>query len=137
MRFDFVRFCMVGATGFLINFCLLTLTFKILGMPIFIAQLISGEISLFSNFLLHDRWTYKHKNVTKRLRHLLWQFHVTSWIAVAGSATLVSVCVHVFELNYVVSLIISSGTALFWNFTWTKYVIWRHDHEVPITEGNQ
>ena len=127
-KIDFVRFCLVGTSGFILNFGLLTLLYKVLSLDLFVSQLIASEISLFSNFVLHHYWTYKHKTVTKSLRSLIWQFHMTSWVAIAGSALLVSLGVHTFKLNYVIALVVASIIALFWNFLWTKFVIWRHEH---------
>ena len=131
---DFVRFCVVGTSGFVLNFGLLTLLYRFFGIKLFIAQLIASELALFSNFLLHNHWTYKHKRVTKSFGSLVWQFHITSWVAIVGSAALVSIGVHTFKLNYIVALIMASGMALFWNFLWTKFVIWKHEHE-PQTDG--
>ena len=130
LKVDFVRFCLVGGTGFVINFVLLTLLYKILGLPLFLSQLIAGEVALFSNFLLHHNWTYKHKKTKKSITNLIVQFHVTSWMAIVGSAFLVSAGVHLLHLNYVIALILSSAIALLWNFGWSKFYIWRH-HEHP------
>ena len=135
LRIDFIRFCLVGASGFAINFVILTILYKHLNFHIFIAQLIASEIALFSNFLLHHNWTYKRKKTSKNVRDLLWQFHVTSWVAIVGSAALVSMGVHVFKLSYVTALVISSAIALGWNFFWSKYVIWKHDHESARANG--
>lgn len=122
---DFVRFCLVGATGFLVNFLLLTLLYKQGGLNIFVAQLIAAEIALFSNFILHHNWTYKKSSVTKTIERLLVEFHITSWVAIIGSALLISAGVNLLGLNYIVALIISSIIALGWNYLWTRYVIWR------------
>lgn len=126
---DFVRFCLVGATGFLINLALLTLLYKILGLPVIIAQLISAEIALFSNFILHHNWTYKHRKTKKSIKTLLVQFHMSSWVAIVGSALLVSVGIGVMDLSYIVALVGSSSVALLWNFLWSKLVIWKHQHD--------
>ena len=126
---DFVRFCMVGGLGFLINLFLLTLLFRMLHLPIFVSQLMAGEVALFSNFMLHHNWTYKHRKTNKSIQSLLIQFHVTSWVAIVGSALLVSVGVHTFHMMYVVALVFSSAIALMWNFVWSKFVIWKHEHE--------
>lgn len=134
LKFDFVRFCIVGALGFVINFVLLTLFYSILGWPVLISQLIASEISLFNNFLLHDRWTYKRNNVTKSPLRLLAEFHATSWTAVIGSALLITFGVHVLNLNYVVALALTSGIVLIWNFGWSKFFVWRH---VKVEEGDK
>jgi putative flippase GtrA len=125
LKIDFVRFCIVGALGFLINTALLTLLYRVIGSPLLIAQLIAGEIALFSNFLFHHHWTYKANRVRKTMTTLIIQFHATSWVAVIGSALLVSFAGNVLHLNYLVALVLASGAAIFWNFGWSKYVIWR------------
>ncbi|MDB5170456.1 MAG: hypothetical protein JWO35_150 [Candidatus Saccharibacteria bacterium] len=126
---DFVRFCVVGSSGFSINFVILTVLYKGVNFPIFMAQLIACEVSLFTNFLLHHHWTYKHKHISKNIKSLLWQFHASSWVAIIGISAMVSFCVKVLEFNYIVALAVSSIIALGWNFYWSKYVIWRHQHE--------
>lgn len=128
LRHDFVRFCIVGASGFLINFAILTLLYRKFHSPLFIAQIIAAEIALFSNFMFHHHWTYKASKVRKTMTKLIVQFHLTSWVAVIGSASIVSLGVGVLNLHYFPSLVIASGSALLWNFGWSKFVIWRH-HE--------
>jgi putative flippase GtrA len=129
LKIDFVRFAIVGALGFVINFILLTILYKKIGMHPFIAQFFSSEVALFSNFLLHHNWTYKHKRVTKSVPKLLSQFHATSWAAIVGSSLIVYFFINILKYNYVIALVVSSGVALLWNFGWSKLVIWRHEHE--------
>jgi dolichol-phosphate mannosyltransferase len=125
IKIDFIRFCIVGGTGFVINFILLALLPKLFGFPVPLAQFIGAEIALFSNFIMHNRWTYKSKNVKKSVGSLLIQFHATSWPAILGSTAMVSLGVDVFHLSKLIALAISSVIALLWNFVWTKYVIWK------------
>lgn len=134
LKHDFVRFCIVGASGFVINLILLTLFYKILGSPLFVAQIIASEIALFSNFMFHHKWTYKENKVRKTITSLIVQFHLTSWIAVVGSAFLVTFGVHVLHLPYIIALALSAAIALFWNFAWSKFVIWR-DHSTVSVHG--
>jgi len=124
LQIDFVRFCIVGALGFLINAVLLILLKKDIHST-FVAQLIASEIALFSNFLFHHHWTYKASKVRKTMSKLIVQFHMTSWIAIVASAVLVTVGVHTFHLRPIMALAVSSVVALFWNFGWSKFVIWR------------
>ena len=130
LKIDFVRFCIVGGSGFVINTAILGVLYKRLGWPIFTAQLIAGEIALFSNFILHHNWTYKERRVKKPIRQLLIQFHVTSWVAIIGSAALVSGGVNILHIGYLLALIISSVIALGWNFLWSRFIIWKHYNEI-------
>lgn len=133
LQVDFIRFCIVGASGFVINAVLLMLLNKDLKSP-FVAQLIAGEIALFSNFMFHHRWTYRASHVRKTITKLIVQFHATSWAAIIGSAVLVTVGIKYAHLPEIVALACSSAIALFWNFGWSRYVIWRK-HEPKASEG--
>lgn len=125
IKIDFVRFCIVGGLGFLINLIILTLLSHMLDFPIFASQIVGAEIALFSNFMLHHNWTYKTRKVNKSFKKLLWQFHATSWPAIIGSALMVSAGVKIIHLNELTALTVSSFIALIWNFIWSKYVVWR------------
>lgn len=134
LKIDFVRFCIVGGTGFVINLAILVLLTKVFDIRIFIAQLIGAEIALFSNFILHHNWTYKKNKVKKSVVSLILQFHATSWPAIIGSTIMVSVGVSLLHMSQLVALIISSAIALVWNFVWSKYVIWKNITEKEIEE---
>jgi putative flippase GtrA len=135
LQIDFVRFCMVGALGFVINAVLLLVLNKNLHSP-FVAQLISSEIALFSNFMFHHKWTYRATAVRKTLTKLVIQFHMTSWAAIVGSALLVTIGIKYAHLEPLIALAISSALALFWNFAWSRFVIWRKRPAAPSPQAN-
>jgi putative flippase GtrA len=135
LKIDFIRFCIVGGTGFIINFILLIFLSKALGLHVFVAQLIGAEVALFSNFMLHHNWTYKHHKVEKEKHHLIMQFHLTSWPAILGSSIMVTVCERALHFNSLAALATSSSIALLWNFLWSKYVIWRKITPQEIQQG--
>jgi dolichol-phosphate mannosyltransferase len=134
LKVDFIRFCIVGGTGFAINLVILTLLHKVLGLPVFVSQLIAAEVALFSNFMLHQHWTYKSHKVDKSIKKLLIQFHASTWPAIVGSTFMVTAGEKLLHLNDLMALIVSSVIALLWNFAWSKYVIWR---DVSLTDVNR
>ena len=125
LEIDFIRFCIVGGTGFVINLVILTVLTKSFGISTFISQLIGAEIALFCNFMLHHHWTYKRHKVQKTFRNLLIQFHATTWPAIVGSSLMVSGGERFLHLSNLWALAVSSVIALIWNFMWSKYVVWR------------
>lgn len=125
LKIDFIRFCIVGGMGFTINLIFLTFFHTVLKLPVFFSQLIAAEIALFSNFMLHHNWTYKHHKVSKTKHSLIVQFHLTSWPAIVGSAAMVSIIVSLLNVESQIALVISSLIALLWNFFWSKFVVWR------------
>ncbi len=125
LKIDFIRFCLVGGSGFVLNLAILAALTHFTNFSVFICQLIAAEIALFSNFLLHHHWTYRHNNVHKSITKLLIQFHASSWPAILGSALMVSAAEHYLHLNNFFALMLSSVIVLFWNYAWSKFVIWR------------
>lgn len=134
LKLDFIRYCIVGGLGFIINISLLTLFRKGLGLPLFFSQLMGAEIALFSNFMLHQHWTYKKNKVEKSLRTLLVQFHLTSWPAIIGSSIMVTIGVSTLHFNSEVALVISSLIVLGWNYFWSKYVVWKNINNEDIMD---
>ncbi len=132
IKLDFIRFCIVGGVGFVINFVLLIGLHRFAGLNVFVAQLIAAEIALYSNFMLHHHWTYKAHRINKTLRQLLIQFHLTSWPAILGSATMVTLGEQLLHLNSFSALMLSSAIALMWNFGWSKYVVWQDITQADI-----
>ncbi len=125
LKIEFIRFSIVGGTGFVINFIFLVSLRHLFNLPVFFAQLIGAEVALFYNFILHDRWTYKKHNVHKSIKRLLIQFHISSWPAILGSSIMVSLLERYVHLGNLYALALSSAVALLWNFGWTRYVIWK------------
>lgn len=134
LKIDFIRFCIVGGTGFVINFIILLVLPHLLPVSVFVSQLIGAEVALGSNFLLHHHWTYKNKKVKKSVRTLLWQFHASSWPAILGSSLMVSAGVRFLHLNKYVALMLTSAIVLGWNFSWSKFVIWRGEKAAEVIQ---
>jgi len=125
IEIDFIRFSIVGGLGFILNLILLTILHKKFGVNIFIAQLISAELALFGNFILHNYWTYAHHRVDKTKTNLLIKFHMTSWPAILGSTLMVGFFEKLAHFGNLLSLSISSIIILGWNFFWSKYFVWK------------
>ena len=125
LKADFIRFCIVGGSGFVINLFLLTVFHKTLGLGVFLSQIIAAEIALFSNFMLHHHWTYKAHKVDKGLSLLVVQFHASSWPAILGSSVMVTAGEKLLHLDTLAALLVSSAIVLVWNFSWSKFVVWR------------
>ncbi|HZQ29888.1 MAG TPA: GtrA family protein, partial [Patescibacteria group bacterium] len=79
----FVKFAIVGATGFVIQ----TAVFEVLGvftkiLSPSVATVIGGELAIISNFTLNNVWTFKEEKITGI--KIIWkfiQFNLTSLLA--------------------------------------------------------
>jgi dolichol-phosphate mannosyltransferase len=63
----FLKFAVVGATGVIVNLGFFTL-FLALGLNKFIASPIAIELSIISNFLLNNYWTFGDRKTKDRVR---------------------------------------------------------------------
>ena len=117
------RFVTVGAVGFVINFCILSLLYKVLDFSLLPSQLIAAEVAILSSFFFHNGWTYKDAVQDSYLKRFI-EFHGSSWL---GSAMTTFTLVFLVDRGviYVVALSIGAAIALVWNFFWTRFVIWR------------
>lgn len=134
LKIEFIRFCIVGGTGFVINFIILIALRDLFNFPAFPAQLIGAEVALFSNFMLHHHWTYKAHKVEKTIKQLVVQFHLSSWPAILGSALMVAGGERYLHLDNILALTLSSVIALLWNFFWSKFIIWRDTSSKEVKE---
>src|SRR3954453_10149928 len=54
------RFGLVGVSGIVVNSAILWVLVKEFGLPLLPASMLATEVAIISNFLLNDRWTFRH-----------------------------------------------------------------------------
>ena len=59
----FIRFLIVGTTGFVIDFSVSFLNIEILGINEVLGNGIGAETAIISNFMLNNFWTFSHKKI--------------------------------------------------------------------------
>jgi len=149
MMIRFLMFGVVGASGVVVNLGVYVLFTRLLGMggsllAQDVAYGISVEISIFTNFLLNDLWTFRDRRGGASWPARLWRFHLISLVGFAinwgvfaglnlllartGGAMIGDLVVLGYDLGNVDDLLaacIGIGAAMFWNFfgnllfTWT------------------
>lgn len=119
-----IKFLVVGALGFTINFFLLFILHSKLHMSLLISQLVAAEAGALSNFYWHNRWTYKDRAKASLIKRLI-QFHATAWVGAGIATVTLLLLANVFHINYLIALVMGSALALIWNYSWSNFVIWR------------
>ncbi|MFA5073899.1 MAG: glycosyltransferase family 2 protein [Nitrospirota bacterium] len=82
----FLRFCVVGVSGVIVNVASFTLLIYI-GLSKFLASPIAIELSIVSNFFLHNFWTFAHRERTIKLHIRGLKFNAVSFVALVVSYT--------------------------------------------------
>lgn len=68
---SFIKFAIVGFSGMFIDVGMAAVLWKQVGLPILIANRISMEIAVISNYLFNNFWAFGHKKHTELLKHVL------------------------------------------------------------------
>jgi dolichol-phosphate mannosyltransferase len=80
----FIRFGIVGFSGVLVNLGFFTL-FLAVGINKYVASPIAIELSIISNFLLNNYWTFRHRMTKDRTRIRGLKFNLVSILALGVS----------------------------------------------------
>jgi dolichol-phosphate mannosyltransferase len=80
----FLRFSIVGATGVIVNLVSFTLLMN-MGLNKFIASPIAIELSIISNFLFNNFWTFSGRDINDKIHIRGLKFNIISFIALAVS----------------------------------------------------
>ena len=82
---EFIKFLLVGASGVAVNLGFYVLFSRGVGLPLEVASLIAIEISIISNFLLNNSFTFGKRVSASGLKKRFLRFHL-----VAGAAGVVN-----------------------------------------------
>ena len=119
-----LKFCIVGFSGIVINNSLLYILTEFGKLFYLISASIAIETSVVSNFIFHDRWTFKNdKNIPIHKRFLSYQ--VISLIGIGGHLTLLYVLVDLCHIFYIYANILVIFPMVTWNFLMNRYITWK------------
>ncbi|HEX9020245.1 MAG TPA: glycosyltransferase family 2 protein [Nitrospirota bacterium] len=80
----FLKFSVVGASGVVVNLVSFTLLMKA-GMHKFIASPVAIELSILTNFVLNNFWTFSERDVNDKIHIRGLKFNIISFIALGVS----------------------------------------------------
>jgi dolichol-phosphate mannosyltransferase len=123
----FIKFCIVGASGFGVNVGLLALFVEIAGMHKVWAQIPSYQISILTNFAFNEFWTFSDRR-TPGLRSFLMRaikFNLVSQVGWGINLGVYYLALNVAGIYYIVSQIIAIAVATMWNFLSNVIWTWR------------
>jgi dolichol-phosphate mannosyltransferase len=120
-----VKFGLVGAWGFVVNMFLLWFLTENVGLFYLFSSLIAIEISLLSNYVFNDLWTWhdRGKGGKKEYFKRMLQYHVTASAAMLTNIAILWSLTELFDVYYLASNVfgILCGSVLnfFVNDRWT------------------
>lgn len=123
---NFLKVCIVGVIGFIINTIGLEVFVKF-GLHPSLASAIGAEVAIFSNFTLNNFWSFKDRKLKRHnIPAKFIQFNIFSFGSVVIQAGTIFVGTHFFGIpTYRLFYIIGVAFGLLWNYTIYSKVIWK------------
>jgi len=119
----FIKFCVVGLTGVFVNLGAFSLLIHY-GMNKYLASPIAIEISIITNFLFNNRWTFSERNVEGKFHIKGLKFNFVSFIAL-GISYLVFVLLSILfpkvapQYHQAIGIVPATFVNYFVNIYWT------------------
>lgn len=105
----FIKFCIVGFSGVIVNLGILYLLKEYFGL-FFLASALAIEISIITNFILNDLWTFKDKGKKGSKSYF---FRLVKWNLARLTTALVNLIVFWALTNIGINYLISQAIGIF------------------------
>ena len=115
---QFWKYCIVGASGYVINFFIFSLLYGLAGSPYVLAATVSFTIAATNNFLLNKYWTFD--NPQGQTSTQAGRFIVVSCASWALNMLLLVLMIEAFMINEYVSQALAIAAVTLLNFTGNK-----------------
>ena len=123
---DFIRYCLVGLVGMLVNIGAYLLLNRYFQIPLQVASLIAIETSIVSNFLLNNYWTFKTRPKKLSMIRRLLNFHIAAGISgLLFYYLFFLLLTTVLGINDVLSILLATTTGTISNYTINSFWTWR------------
>ncbi len=123
----FLKFCLVGGSGVVVNMGLLYLLTEFGGLYYLLSSAISIETSIITNYLLNDLFTFsdRRKKGPRQFFTRLLKFNLVSLGGLAINMTILWFLTSVGGLYYLVSNLFGIAGAMMWNFLVNSWWTWK------------
>ena len=122
---DFVKYSIVGFSGVLINLGVYVFLTRYLGMMPEIAPILSIEISLLSNFMFNNFWTFKKRLIKSNFLSRLFQFHLVAGISGILNYSIFFVSFRYLMINDIFANLLGISAAAIMNYLINSNWTWK------------
>lgn len=126
-----IKFIIVGAVNFFVDFGILTLLNKALGWPLVISNTVSYSCGVINSYLLNQYWTFKQKH--KFLSSRFAVFVMVNLISLGVNNLAVHILGNLYGLPNIWAKLIATVFSFTVNFAGNKLLVFKR----PVTEENK
>ena len=116
---QFMKFGVVGAIAFVIDYGLLALLTELFGINYLVSATISFTVSVIFNYVASMRYVFSHKQDMSRRREFI-IFVVLSVIGLLINNLCMWAGVEIFGVHYLIVKIVATAIVMVWNFVTRK-----------------
>jgi len=134
----FIKFCLVGLSGVLVNEGLLWLLTESFGLFYMVSAAIGIETAILTNFILNEIWTFRDRR-SPGAKSVLGRGLKFNLVSIGGLGINVAILWAFTEfvgVSYLVSNLIGIAGATMWNFTVNTLWTWRAKPHGKPASGN-
>ena len=118
-----LKYTLVGASGVAVNLTVIIILKEYLAVPLLLANTAAITVSILTNFILNDRWTFADVKARKRFHHRLSAFIVVSLFGMSLNVMIFSVLLFA-GVYYIAASLIAIAIVFAWNYIANKNVTW-------------
>ncbi len=119
----FLKFCIIGVSGFILNEGLLWTLTEFAGLFYLISSIIAIEASILSNFILNDVWTFRRERKGRLLKRLF-KFNIARIFALLVNLGILWILTAL-GLHYLVSNIFGIAIATIFTYLSSLWWVWK------------
>lgn len=116
------KYLVVGGSGVVVNSGALAFFHQLLAMPLVLSSMLAVELSIGSNFLLNDRWTFGRRWPSWRR---FFKFNLVSLVGLVITTAVLWALVTGAHSPYLLANLFGILLALIWNFCINLFWTWR------------
>jgi dolichol-phosphate mannosyltransferase len=128
---SFFRFCVVGASGVVIDMSILFLLSdpRMLGWGLTRSKILAAEAALLNNFIWNDAWTFGHiakhqSTFGQRVKRFL-KFNAICSLGIFFNVVIINIEFNFLHMNRYLANLIAIGIVTLWNYKSNKEFSWR------------
>ena len=129
---DFIKYCIVGSSGVLVNLGAYYFLTRFLNVSLFLSSPIAIEISIITNFLLNNFWTFKNRQVNRSLSSRFLAFHIVAGFAGIINYLCFLVIVYVLIINDILAVLFGIGAGIVFNYAGNSLWTFRKHLNEPM-----
>ncbi len=129
---DFIKYCLVGSSGVFVNLGIYYFLTRFINLPITISSPIAIELSIISNFILNNYWTFKSRQSQKSIGIRILNFHIVAGVAGIMNYLSFLLIVYLLEINDLIAVVLGIAIGIIFNYAGNSLWTFRKEINKPL-----